>query len=362
LPRSGGVLIEFLPVEQLLAACEAIIRVFKDEGERKNLAKARMKWIIRRIGWDGYLALFQKHFEAILAEGGRPLPEGEPIGDSAPQPPASPPAAQPSQHGFEAWKTRSVRPQVQAGFVTALVWLRIGDVSSVQLRRLAELVEQLGDGTVRTTQSQNLLIRWIPESHVGNLWQGLQRVGLGDAHAEDLSDVVSCPGAETCRIAVTASRGVAQLLGEHLSDVGADAGPADIKVSGCPNGCAQHHIATIGLQGGVRKVGGDLVPQYHLTLGGGVDERGASFGRLIGKIPARRVPAAVDRLLAHFKAHAEAGEGLRAYFQRLETSVAKELVADLAELNESNARPEDFIDLGSSVKFEVVAMDGECAQ
>jgi sulfite reductase (NADPH) hemoprotein beta-component len=155
---------------------------------------------------------------------------------------------------------------------------------------------------------------------------------------------------------------VAQLLGEHLSDVGADAGPADIKVSGCPNGCAQHHIATIGLQGGVRKVGGDLVPQYHLTLGGGVDERGASFGRLIGRIPARRVPAAVDRLLAHFKAHAEAGEGLRAYFQRLETSVAKELVADLAELNESNARPEDFIDLGSSVKFEVVAMDGECAQ
>ncbi len=364
LPRSGAVLTEFLPAEHLLAACEAIIRVFKEAGDRKNLAKARMKWIIRRIGWDGFATLFRKHFDEIQADGGRKLPVGEPelAGECAPVHRAFAPPILQLPAGFEAWRLRSVRPQAQAGFVTALVWLHIGDVSGAQLRRLADLVDELGDGTVRTTQSQNLLIRWIPESHVGSLWQGLQSVGLGEAHAEDLSDVVSCPGAETCRIAVTASRGVAQLLGEHLSDREADIRPADIKVSGCPNGCAQHHVATIGLQGGVRKVGGDLVPQYHLTLGGGVDENGAAFGRLVGKIPARRVPQAVDRLLAHYKAHAQTGEGLRAYFQRLELNVAKEIVADLADANEGNLRPEDYIDLGSTVKFEVVAMDGECAQ
>jgi sulfite reductase beta subunit-like hemoprotein len=174
---------------------------------------------------------------------------------------------------------------------------------------------------------------------------------------------VSCPGSETCRIAVTASRGVAQLLGEHLRARGTPQNvAADIKVSGCPNGCSQHHVAAIGLQGGVRRVGGQLAPQYHLTIGGGVDGSGARFGRLVAKLPVRRVPEAVDRLIAHCDAHRRAEESPRAYFQRLDLQEARALVRDLADLDGQSARPEDYVDLGSSVKFEVVALDGECAQ
>jgi sulfite reductase (ferredoxin) len=365
LTRSGGDLHEFLPAEQLLIACEAILRVFNEQGDRKHLPKARMKWTIQRLGWVAYRALYQKHFETLIAEGRAllSLTAAELAGEQAPAHRPRLPILRTLPDSFGDWKQRSVRPQMQAGYATARVWLRLGDISGAQLRGVADLAEHFGDGTVRTTQTQNLLLRWVPETHVGALWSGLDQLGLGEAHADDLSDVVSCPGSETCRIAVTASRGVAQLLGEHLR-AGGTSGllAADIKVSGCPNGCSQHHVAAIGLQGGVRKVGGQLAPQYHLTIGGGVDGAGARFGRLVAKVPARRVPEAVDRLIAHCAAHRGASESPRAYFQRLNLKEARRLVADLADLNEQNARAEDFVDLGSSVKFEVVALDGECAQ
>ena len=150
------------------------------------------------------------------------------------------------------------------------------------------------------------------------------------------------------------------VLGARDAQSGA-ASKSDIKISGCPNGCGQHHVASIGLQGGVRKVGDKLVPQYHLMLGGGVSGKGAVFGRLVARIPARRIPEAVDRLLAHFDGHRTAGEDPRAFFQRLGLEEAKGLVADLALLDEKSATADDFIDLGSTTPFEVIAGESECA-
>jgi sulfite reductase (NADPH) hemoprotein beta-component len=257
-----------------------------------------------------------------------------------------------------------VRAQVQEGYSAVTVRLVLGDVGSAQLRELAALVETYGDGSVRTTLSQNLLLRWVANEALGAVWKRLEAIGLNQAGADRISDVTSCPGAETCKIAVTASRGMAQKLTEHLTAKGADDGAAasaDIKISGCPNGCGQHHVSAIGLQGGVRKIGEKLVPQYHLLLGGGVDARGAAFGRLVARIPARRIPEAVDRLLAHFEQHRSAGETPRAFFTRLKLEDAKALVADLAVMDEQTAGPDDFVDLGSTVPFEVVASEGECA-
>jgi sulfite reductase (NADPH) hemoprotein beta-component len=362
LPRSAGVLHEFLPAEELLASCEAIARVFHAEGNREDLKKARMKWAIKRLGWEGFRALYLAQLEQIRAEGGRPLPF-VPEPEAPPPHPARAAGGKPMPSRYTTWRSRQARPQVQAGYFTGLVWLRLGDVSSRQLRGLADIATSLGDGTARTTNDQNLLLRWIREEDLPALWLELDALGLGEAHAGDVTDVVSCPGAETCRIAVTASRGVAQLVGDRLRErTEARADGPDIKVSGCPNGCGQHHVAAIGLQGGTRHVGNRLVPQYFISIGGGIDARGATFGRLVGKVPARRVPEAIDRLIAHFDQHRVPGETARSFFQRLEVPAAKALLADLVELKEADTRPEDFIDLGSTVEFKVVELDGECAQ
>lgn len=364
LPRSAAVLHDFLPPEELLESCEAIARVFNAEGERQNLKKARLKWAIERLGWDGFRAKYEEQRAQIRLEGGRPLPPLPPP-ESAPRFPSLPREdGRPLPHAFHEWRKASVRAQLQPGYVTVQVYLRLGDISSEQFRGLATLIEELSDGTVRTTLEQNLLLRWIPEAAVPALWARLGALALADTLADNIADVVSCPGAETCKIAVTASRGMAQRLSEHLRESALARGAAasgDIKISGCPNGCGQHHVSAIGLQGGVKKVGDNLVPQYHLLIGGGVDGAGAGFGRLVARLPARRVPEAVDRLISHFEAHRNEGESLRGYLRRLPLPEAKALISDLEKIDEANARAEDFVDLGSTVQFKVVMAEGECA-
>lgn len=368
LPRSGGVLHEFLPAEELLVACAALVRVFNAEGDRTNVQKARLKWAIRRLGWEKFLKLYEREFDLVKAEDNLPLPplpspEAEPPRPLAASP-AGPPPVRLGLGRFDRWRATNVRPQRQAGYLAATAWLRLGDVSAVQLRAVAELVLALGDGSIRTTNQQNLLLRWIREEDLLALWQGLETVGLGEPGAGIVSDVVSCPGAESCRIAVTASRGVAQLVGDHLRDRSAGDGLAaatDIKVSGCPNGCGQHHVAAIGLQGGVRRLGGRLVPQYLVSIGGSIDGAGATFGRFVGKVPARRVPEAIDRLLALYAAAHREGESPRSFFQHLPLDLARDRLHDLCELTLATARSEDFIDLGSQVEFQVETLEGECA-
>ncbi|MFL5318283.1 MAG: nitrite/sulfite reductase [Myxococcaceae bacterium] len=362
LPRSARVIHEFLPADDLLASCEAVVRVFNVEGERNNLRKARLKWAIERLGWEGFKARYEEELVNIRLDGGRPLP---PIPGPEQPPPKRPilrTDGRPLPRDYQEWRTNNVRAQLQKGYFAATVFLRLGDISGDQFRGIAKIAEELGDGTVRTTLQQNLLFRWVPEEALPVLWSRLQELGLGEGHADSLRDVVSCPGAETCKIAVTASRGLAQLLGDHFKEKPlGNASTADIKISGCPNGCGQHHISAIGLQGGVKKVGGNLVPQYHLMIGGAVDGTGAKFGRLVARLPARRVPEAVDRLLAHFEKHRGPDEKPHAFFLRLATDEARKLVADLEKIDEKNARPEDFIDLGSDVQFKVVLTESECA-
>ena len=164
--------------------------------------------------------------------------------------------------------------------------------------------------------------------------------GSGLGGAGSLADVTSCPGAEACRLAVTQSRGLGKLLGDHLRerpDLVAAVPGLDIKISGCPNGCGQHHIAGLGFQGSVRKVGDKAVPQYFVMLGGGVDGGPRSFGRIAAKVPARRIPEAVERLVALYTAEGGPGETARSFFRRLEIPRAKALLADLEELSPETA-------------------------
>jgi sulfite reductase (NADPH) hemoprotein beta-component len=176
--------------------------------------------------------------------------------------------------------------------------------------------------------------------------------------------VTSCPGAESCKLAVTQSRGLGRLLEAHLRarpDLVAAAPGLDLKVSGCPNGCGQHHVAAIGFQGSARKVGERAVPQYFVLVGGGLGPDGARFGRLAAKVPARRVPEALERLVALYRAEARDGEDAAAFFARVEPARAKAALGDLAELAPEDVKPEDLVDLGDAAAFKPETSEGECA-
>ena len=363
LTRTGRVMDEFLPVEDLLAACEAVVRVFNAEGNRRDMRKARMKWIIEVIGFDAYRARYEEELAKIRAEGGRPVPPVPPEEVAPTHRPLRSVSLLPPPAQFAAWREQNVRAQSQAGYSTGVAWLKLGDISSKQMREFADLIERYGDGTARTTLNQNLMVRWIRNEELVPFFLGLQKMGLAEAHANSVRDVVACPGAETCKLAVTTSRGVAQLIADHLlpQQLSPDALKTNIKVSGCPNGCAQNHISAIGLQGGIRKLGGRLLPQYHVTIGGGVDGNGAQFGRLVAKVPARRIPEAIDRLIALYEKSRTPDEEPKAFFQRLSVDEAKALLLDLGELTEAQAKEEDFIDLGATLPFTVEKMEGECA-
>jgi sulfite reductase (NADPH) hemoprotein beta-component len=262
------------------------------------------------------------------------------------------------------WVRTNLRPQRQSGYVLAIATLPIGDVTAAQLRAVAALSEEYGDGSARTTPSQDLLLRWVRKEDVPALHARLAAVGLAQGGADTIADVTSCPGAESCRLAVTRSRGLASLLGDHLRALPAIASGAEdlaIKVSGCPNGCGQHHVADLGFQGSVRKVGGRAVPQYLLLLGGGVGETGTRFGRVSARIPARRAPEAVDRVLALWRSERRDGETASAFLARVEPERVRLLLKDLETLTPETAKPEDFIDLGETESFHVETKEGECA-
>ena len=389
--KSGDLLFEFLPAGEMLEIAEAILRVFHRLGDYKHKQRNRMKFLVRALGFAAWRAEFETSLSEVRAEGriGLPFdPEAPPV-DVAPDWPrpeapsigdAARRAARAVVRGpgivpsfkvslpvltdeFATWQATNARRQKQAGYALVTVTVPLGDLTGAQLRLLADLAVAYGEGTVRVTNDQNLLFRWIRAEHVQEIYRRLAAAGLGLAGAGTLADVTSCPGAEACRLAVTQSRGLGKLLGDHLraNPATALAVPGfDIKISGCPNGCGQHHIAGLGFQGSVRKVGDRAVPQYFLMLGGGVDGEGASFGRLAAKVPARRVPEAVERLVALYTAERAPGETARAFFRRLESPRAKALLADLEHLTPETADAADYIDLGEEAEFKVETQEGEC--
>lgn len=372
LARSAPPLVPFLPAAELLSISEAVVRVFHREGDRKNKKKARLKWVIQRLGFPAFRAAVMAEWEALKQSGAPELPfaADTPPGEPAPPELAPLPLVQlsPGPDYAAFYRTNVVR-QPQPGRVAVLVRLRLGDLNTTQLLALADLVGKFADGTLRTTADQNLALRQVPEEVVPALYKALQELGLADSGAGTFADVVSCPGADTCAIAVTTSRGMGRLLTDHLAATPSEPGTegARVHISGCPNGCGQHHVATIGLQGALRKIGGKPVPAYQLTVGGGSGPRTetALFGRLIGKIPARRGPAAIDRLLALWRSERQADESLQAFYVRVPIDRVRRELADLLEVDERDLTAQDFIDLGQQTPFTVADEEsevvGECA-
>src|SRR5688572_30363968 len=389
LTRSGNELFEFLPAGEMFNVAEAIIRVFRRLGDYKHKQRNRLKFLVRSLGWDAFKAEFEKELDAFRLEGGARLPfdpERPPVED-APEGRAEAPAAEdiarsvtlgkvsgpgivprvepvlPGEE-IEYWMRTNVRPQKQAGYSLVTVTTVLGDTTSAQMRLLGQLALAYSDGTVRVTSDQNVVLRWVPNQQLRPLYARLAAAGLSRAGASTFADVTSCPGAESCKLAVTQSRGLGRLLSDSLDgrpDLVAAVPGLDIKISGCPNGCGQHHIAGIGFQGSLRKVGGRPAPHYFVMVGGGVQGGITTFGRHIATVPARRVPIALERLIQLYRDEGAPAEAPLTFFRRVEAPRVKALLADLQNLSPEAATETDFIDLAEDHAFNPEVMDGECS-
>ena len=387
--RAGHELFDFAPVGEMLNIAEAIVRVFHRLGDYKHKQRNRLKFLVRSLGWDGFKTEFDKELEAFRQEGGAQLPfspEQPPVETApaahapAPTPaditarvtagkvsgPGIVPRVEPDigRDELDYWLRTNVRPQKQAGYSMVTVTTVLGDLTSAQMRELGRLALAFGDGSVRITSDQNAVFRWVPDSALKEFYARLAAAGLSRGGASTLADVTSCPGAESCKLAVTQSRGLGRFLFDSLDGrrdlVGAVPG-LDIKISGCPNGCGQHHIAGIGFQGSIRKVGGRPAPHYFVMVGGGTQDDVTTFGRHVATVPARRGFVALERLVQLYREEGQPEESALAFFRRVETPRVKALLADLEKLAPEAATENDFIDLAEDHAFNPEVMDGECS-
>ena len=388
---TGYELYDFLPANEIFEVIEAMLLVYHRLGDYQHRQRNRLKFLIKTLGWEKWRAAYDAALLEVRADGRKPLPfdpEHPPV-ESAPdwtRPEApshteivamvtatktSGPGLHPGHiklnvltENYTRWAETNVRKQKQAGYHAATVRLVLGDITAGQMRAVAAIARAYGDGEVRVTAQQNLVIRWVPEINLRKLWAALQQAGLGAADADTVADVTSCPGAESCRLAVTHSRSLGRVLTEFLSnrpDLVSAADGADIKISGCPNGCGQHHIAAIGFQGSVRRLGGKAVPQYFLMIGGRVGAERADFGRVVAKIPARRLTDAVERLVVHYRDTHEGDQPAADFFRSMTIEDAKRVLGDLEGLTITDVKPEDYVDLDQTTEFNPEVMEGECS-
>jgi sulfite reductase (NADPH) hemoprotein beta-component len=387
----AGVIHEFLPASEILRVADAVLRVFHKYGDYQHKQRNRSKFMIKSLGWGRWKGIYEQELAKIRLNGEVPtLDIDTPAEELAPAEkrtaaplesaiatrvlsgsikgpgitPVVVPVLNSRDEDFTRWQASNVLPQKQKGHAIVMATIPLGDMTSQQMRVIADLASSYGDGTVRVTMDQNLVFRWVKTSDIRALYSKLAAAGLGLAEGGTIADVASCPGAESCRLAVTQSRGLGRLLEDHLRarpDLVEKADGARIKISGCPNGCGQHHIATIGFQGSVRRLGPKAVPQYFVVVGGGTEHGGASFGRLASKVPARRIPEVVDRLIEMYAKERSAGESAPDFFRRVSVDRVRLALADLERLTQQEAVATDYVDLAESGEFAPEVMDGECS-
>jgi sulfite reductase beta subunit-like hemoprotein len=271
------------------------------------------------------------------------------------------------QREFDRFLASNVKSQRQEGFVTVQVKVTRGDLTPDQLRGLASIMRDFCGGSARTTVDQNLVLRWVRRESAYDVWTRLEELDLGDAGVDEVTDIVSCPGTDSCKLGITSSMGLNHAIEERVQAMGIDdplTKRIHIKMSGCPNGCGQHHIGNIGFYGAAIKVGDHTVPAYVAHLGGHYEDGEVGYGqRLKVRLPAKRVPEAVERWIRHYEHNRADGEAFNAFVERVGTGTFEELVkGDLALPPEFSLESMgEFIDWKHDVPFEVIRGEGECA-
>ena len=373
MPRTAPVLYEFVELDNgdYLKITEAVMRIFdRQEWLRANRARARIKVFVDKYGIDELRRQVEEELEGEwvserdFSVEQRLFSDDERESAPAPRESYSSPNGDTSQ--FDRFIATNVAEQKQEGFVTVEVKVTRGDLEPEQLRGLAEITRSYAGGYARSSVQQNLVLRWVREECTYDVWQALSELGLGEPGSREVTDVVSCPGTDSCKLGITSSMGLNEAVQKRIEEMRISdplTREIHIKMSGCPNGCAQHHVADIGFYGASIKAGEHTIPAYIPHVGGRYEGGDVAFGaRLKLRLPAKRVPEAVERWIRHYESAREEGESWQAFAGRVGTAEFEGLVKDLSlPVDFSLDTMNEFIDWNRSSPFQVERGEGECA-
>jgi len=373
MPRIAPTLYDFVELENgdYLKVAEACWRIFdRQEWLRENRARARIKVLIDKVGIDAFRDMVAEELEGDWVDERDFDVERLKFLDDEEAKAAPAPGAHGSPNGdrseFDRFREANVKPQRQEGFSAVEVKVTRGDLTPEQFRGLAAIMREFTGGYARTSVQQNFVLRWVRDESVYDVWERLGELGLAEIGPRQITDVVSCPGTDSCKLGITSSMGLNRAVQERLEAMeitDALTKRIHVKMSGCPNGCAQHHIANIGFYGASLKVGGRQVPAYIAHLGGNYEGGEVVYGhRLKARIPAKRVPEAVERWVRMYEAERGHDEEFNAFVERVGTAPFEENVKDLAMPVEFGLETlNQFIDWSRSEPYKVERGEGECA-
>jgi sulfite reductase (ferredoxin) len=373
-PHPALALEEFTSREDLLPTVEAVLRVFDQTGNRDNKLRARLKWVVDTLGIDEVRRRVLKIRRTLPASSSWPGGIPAEVVAAGDDPAGAVAEGERTAVGqgvrvdllptdpYRRWVATSVIRGTADGRVSAVAYAQLGDITAEQFRALASIQRELR-ADVRLSNRQNVVFRSLSEDQVPVLYARLEAIGMARPGAELARDVVACPGADTCNIAVTQSRGLAKAIGDALEAEGlAEVGGIRINISGCTNSCGQHHASDIGFFGAERRAHGRSAPGYQMLLGGYVGQEQIHFGDKALRLPAKNAPQAVVRVVRRFAGERAAGETFRAWMERVGGAFA--VAAELKDLDRFPTFEEDpsfYADYDETGPFEANVGDSECA-
>ena len=369
MPRVAPTLYEFVPVEEYLRRTEAVIRVFHQSDElRRNRSKARIKFLIDRIGIDEFRGLVEEELKESWAQRSfDPTPllflDDESVNAPALDGDFAPASDSPE---YREWLDSNVTPQKQDGYMAVAVRLPLGDIQAEQFHALAAVSRRYAGARARLTAQQNVTLRWVPEKALPEVWEQLKEMGFGQSGAHEIGDVVSCPGTDSCKLGITASMGLAQAIIETIDAIDTSdplIKKMRIKMSGCPNGCGHHHVADIGFHGAAAKGPGGQVPAYDMFVGGNYRDADTRFGQRVKvKVPAKRVPEALTSVLDFYKAQRNDGEEFKDFVTRVGPEAFEPVLQEFSEVPSLNRDTlVYYMDWNKTIKYVLERGEGECA-
>ncbi len=373
MPRVAPTLYEFVELENgdYLKVSEAVLRIFdRQDFLRVNRARARIKVLIDKIGMDEFREMVDNELEGdwVGERDFDPTPLLLLHDEEANAPAAGGNHSQPNGDlsQFERFERSNVQPQRQEGFSTVQVRVIRGDLTPEQFRGIGQIMRDFSGGYARMTVHQNMVLRWVRDESVYDVYKRLEALDLAQPGADEITDVVSCPGTDSCKLGITASMGLNQAVRERIEAMNIEdelTKKVHVKMSGCPNGCSQHHIANIGFYGASIKVGDKTIPAYIPHIGGTYEGGEVIYGtRLKSRIPAKRVPEAVERWIRYYQDERSDGEEFNDFAERVGAASFTEKVKDLSLPVEFNVENMGFfIDWQRKDLYEVIRGEGECA-
>jgi sulfite reductase (ferredoxin) len=383
----GHLLEEFTPESRLLSTSMATIRVYDRLGNRENPARNRMRYLVNEMGWKKFQAVLLKERDIVEATTSIPtknsfdnvLNIGNNIANSLSTMSAKKilPLINTDniQTPYERWLNTNVIAQKQLGYYSVSITLGAGDITSNQLRVLAECIREFSEEQkARTTPQQNFFIRYVQSDLIPKLFTKLSSIGLGNPGANTIVSPVGCSGTTSCNLAITNSHRLAKEIQSKFLELNfdkdSDLCTSAIKISGCPNSCGQHEVATIGFYGGATRIGNSMAPIYTMLFAGSTGETG-DLGKIVMRVPAKRVIDVVLKIIESYREEKNGNDTLHEWIHKISIGKGdgkiktlediKKILVPVIKLPSFAENPDSYKDYGTDSNFVAKTARGECA-